>query len=68
MTWYKDNVPITELNKEKSANFTITASGMELKVTPLTLLAEGNYKCVAKNKEGEVSKEGFLTINGMFRF
>ena len=69
MIWYKDNVPITELNKEKNAknNFTIKANGMTLAIRPLTAMAEGEYKCVAKNTVSETSKIGFLTVNGTYR-
>lgn len=39
---------------------------MTLLIKPLTVLAEGEYKCVAKNKVGEVFKEGYLTVNGTY--
>lgn len=45
-------------------NFSIQGNGMRLQIEPMTLEAEGMYKCVAENSEGKDEKSGYLTVHG----
>ena len=64
MTWYKDDEEIipASIVSGNSRNFTILGNGMQLLIQPITIKAEGTYKCVAENDEGKAEKSGFLTI------
>ena len=59
---------ISEANKEENAerNYTVTGNGMILRIRPMTLKAEGTYKCVASNSLGRIEQTGYLTVNCKF--
>jgi len=39
---------------------------MILRIKPVTIKAEGTYKCVISNSFGTIEKEGYLTVNCKF--
>lgn len=62
MTWYKDNVPLTE--RDLGRRVYVRDDGRLLTITQAQLGDEARYRCIAENVAGEVHKDFDLEVQG----
>lgn len=59
ISWFKDNLPLPEAGR----NFYVNTDG-GLVIQQMSVAEEGQYRCVASNIAGNVSKDVRITILG----